>query len=83
MRPGSNERLVREGVESFLAGEGIGYGRVYPETISSQTVCNNFANIETGVSQKVAKTIINLPLFSGITQNELQYVTSKINGFQI
>lgn len=78
-----NDRLIREKIESILVAEGIGFGRVYPETISSQAVCRNFPNIETGVSEKISKIIINLPLFSGITQNELQYVVSKVNGIQL
>ncbi len=74
-----NSEEQRISMEENLRKNGIGYGRVYPETISEQGICKKFLSISKGNAKKLSRTILNLPLFPGITEDEISYVVNSVN----
>jgi dTDP-4-amino-4,6-dideoxygalactose transaminase len=70
-------------MEEYLRNQKIGYGRVYPETISHQEICKDFKKILNGNAQKISDTILNLPLFAGMSNDEILHVVDSVNDFQL
>lgn len=69
----------RISLETLLANNKIGYGRVYPSTIMQQKPALNQQNLLNGNADSICSRIINLPVFPGITSSEISYVVEKVN----
>lgn len=78
-----NSKEQRISMEDCLKRNGIGYGRVYPETISEQSICKKFQVISKGNAEMISKTILNLPLFPGITDDEISHVVNSVNNCKL
>ncbi len=66
-------------VTDKLKARGIGFGRTYPETMDSQPPAVDaikFGNLEN--SKRFCKSALNLPLFFGITEAELEACASAL-----
>lgn len=77
------EKEKREKFIEHLKKHQIGYGTVYPETISEQKgaipyIKNKILN---HTAKKITETVINLPLFPYITESEYEYIIKTIKSF--
>ena len=63
-----------------LAAEGIGFGRVYPGTVSTQPGAAAFLAGAVGgeVARGVTEGVLNLPLFSHMRDAEVDHVIATI-----
>lgn len=69
----------RDEIRAKLAGAGVHYGTVYPTTIADQEGAGGAIVLgELPVSRRVARTIINLPLFYGITDAQIDRVLEAL-----
>jgi dTDP-4-amino-4,6-dideoxygalactose transaminase len=69
----------------YLKLNDIGYGTVYPGAMSAQpgAAAHIGGKISHGYAEWIAKSIINLPCFAYMKQEEIDYVVEKVNEFKI
>lgn len=67
----------------YLKKHDIGFGTVYPGAMSAQPGAAQHlgGKISHGHAEWIAKSIINLPCFAYMKQEEIDYVISKVNEF--
>lgn len=67
----------------YLKANDIGYGTVYPGAMSAQpgATAHLGGKISHGHAEWIAKSIINLPCFAYMKQEEIDYVIEKVNAF--
>lgn len=73
----------REELEKLLAEKGIGTNKHYPISIHLQE-CYKDLNIKKGelpIAEEISKTELSLPLYYGMTDEEIGYVIDCINSF--
>ena len=70
----------REKLMRGLAEVNIGYGVVYPSPMSAQPGADGWiaGKLSHGNTAQVCESIINLPCFAGMQQNELEYVKHHV-----
>jgi UDP-2-acetamido-2-deoxy-ribo-hexuluronate aminotransferase len=75
------EANSKSAVEAALRANNIGFGNIYSGAMSDQECSSKFMHSHIGVdnAQKICDTVINLPLFPYITQDELSIVVGVIN----
>lgn len=68
----------------YLKKNEIGYGTVYPGAMSAQpgAAAHLGGKISHGHAEWIAKSIINLPCFAYMKQEEIDYVIEKVNQFK-
>lgn len=68
----------------YLKANDIGYGTVYPGAMSAQpgSTAHIGGKISHGHAEWISKSIINLPCFAYMTQQEVDYVIEKVNQFK-
>jgi dTDP-4-amino-4,6-dideoxygalactose transaminase len=73
----------REDLMKFLKENGIDTGLHYPIPIHVQKAYNylSYKEGDFPFAEKYAKEILSLPMFPGMTEEEIKYVCSKINEF--
>lgn len=66
----------RSSVEEILKKEGIGFGNIYPGVMSKQKGAEKYlkAHIGGDEGERLCASVLNLPLFPYMTENELQRV---------
>jgi len=72
---------LKHSLELALKRAGIGFGNIYPSTLSEQPCtsrysCSHFGG---GNARKLSESVLNLPLFPYMTQTELRHVVEVIN----
>lgn len=69
----------------YLKANNIGYGTVYPGAMSAQpgATAHIGGKISHGHAEWIAKSIINLPCFAYMKQEEIDYVIEKVNAFSV
>lgn len=69
----------------YLKSKDIGYGTVYPGAMSAQPGAHSQigGKISHGHAEWIAKSIINLPCFAYMKQDEVDYVIDSVNNFKI
>ena len=82
----SNVGLIKEAdlkanVETVLRANKIGFGNIYPGAMSDQECSEKHmhSHIGGGQAQSICDTVINLPVFPYITEDELTTVVDVIN----
>jgi len=73
----------RDELQKFLLDNGINTGLHYPIPLHLQNAYQR-AGLTNGrypITEKVAKEILSLPMFPGLTSDQIEYVTSKIKQF--
>jgi len=76
------ESSLREPFQSTLKQAGIGTGQVYPVPMHLQAPATNSLRIsDLTNSERFCSQVVNLPLFYGMTSEELEKVVSVVNGF--
>lgn len=67
----------------YLKANDIGFGTVYPGAMSAQPGATAFlgGKISHGHAEWISKSVINLPCFAYMKQDEIDYVIEKVNAF--
>jgi dTDP-4-amino-4,6-dideoxygalactose transaminase len=73
----------REGLQAYLAEEGISTGLHYPVPIHLQKAYANkgFKRGDFPITEKAATEILSLPMFPGLTAEQIEYTVEKIKQF--
>ena len=73
----------RDDLQRYLADNGINTGLHYPIPLHLQNAYKNL-NLPNGnypITERVAREILSLPMFPGLTSEQIEYVSSKIKSF--
>lgn len=73
----------REKLAEYLQNEGITTNRHYPIAIHMQE-CYKDLNLKEGslpIAEEISRTQLSLPIYYGMTDDEISYVIEKINNF--
>lgn len=73
----------RDELEKYLAENGIGTVKHYPIPMHLQGAYEDL-NIKEGelpIAEEISKTILSLPMYYGMTEEQINYVIEKINAF--
>lgn len=67
-------------LESLLKDRKIGFGNVYPGSMSSQTGVLNYLHAHVGnrTTNRLCESVLNLPLFPYMTEEELSFVVESL-----
>ncbi len=74
----------RNELDAFLQSRGIGTGRHYPTPIHLQP-CYQDLHIPQGalpIAEEISETELSLPMFYGMTDDEVAYVIDSVNAFR-
>lgn len=73
----------RNDLEKWLNEAGIGTNKHYPIPIHLQECYKdlNFAKGDFPIAEEISETELSLPLYYGMTDNEIRYVIDRINSF--
>lgn len=73
----------RDRLQEYLKEQGIQTNIHYPIPIHLQEAYKNDKNIPVSlpIAERVAKEVISLPLYYGITDDQIEYVIEKLNEF--
>ena len=71
----------RNELQKYLENQGIGTNIHYPTAIHMQEAFKNqgYAKGDLPIAEKIADTVISLPLYIGMKQEEILYVCDVIN----
>ncbi len=75
----------RDKLEKYLAHVGIGTMKHYPIPIPMQKAYSDY-NAKEGdypVAEEISRTVLSLPMYYGLTDEEADYITEKINELDI
>ncbi len=74
----------RDGLEKYLAEKGIGTVKHYPIPMHLQGAYSDLGLKEGDlpVAEKISKTVLSLPMFYGMTDEQVNYVIDAINSFK-
>lgn len=74
----------RNELEKFLNDRGIGTNKHYPIPIHFQECYNNlgFKGGDLPIAEKISATELSIPMYYGITDEQVQYVIDTINDFR-
>lgn len=74
----------RPAFTEYLKKNDIGFGVIYPGAMSMQpgAAAHLGGKISHGHADWIAKSVVNLPAFAYITQEEIDYVVEKVNAFK-
>jgi UDP-2-acetamido-2-deoxy-ribo-hexuluronate aminotransferase len=76
---GTLDRSSHEAVAASLAVAGISVGRVYPSTLADQEPARDALRVsDLGHSRAFCRKVLNLPLYYGMSDDELGYVTREL-----
>lgn len=71
-------------LENYLTENGIGTVKHYPIPIHMQEAYSNL-NIPQGslpIAEEISRTVLSIPMYYGITNEEVNYIIDKINQFK-
>ena len=72
-------KLTRDELLTKLTESGISAGVYYPSTLSSLDPIKPFAkNLDNPVAEQIAKEVISIPVFPGLTQDNLEKISEAI-----
>jgi dTDP-4-amino-4,6-dideoxygalactose transaminase len=73
----------RDELQKYLSENGINTGLHYPIPLHLQSAYQRYGltNGSYPITEKVAQEIVSLPMFPQLTEEQMEYVTSKINQF--
>lgn len=73
----------RDALENFLKERGVGTNKHYPTPIHLQEAYKDLAISEGAlpIAEKISKTELSLPVYYGMTDEEIQYVIDSVNEF--
>lgn len=74
----------RDELESYLKENGIGTLKHYPIPMHLQGAYSDLALKEGDlpIAEKISRTVLSIPMYYGMTEEQISYVINKINSFQ-
>ena len=74
----------RHALTAALAAQGVATGRVYPRVLSAQAGAKPAlkAEVDNRVARRITRSIINLPLFAQITDEEVERVIAAVRSLR-
>ena len=74
----------RDALEKFLTEKGIGTVKHYPIPMHLQGAYSDLGLKEGDlpIAEKISKTVLSLPMFYGMTEEQINYVIETINSFK-
>ena len=75
----------REGFAAYLAEKGIGTNKHYPIPMHLQD-CYADLGMKEGdlpVAEEISRTQLSLPMYYGMTEEEIDYVIEAVNGYEV
>lgn len=78
------DQKVRPAFVEYMKSKDIGVGMIYPGAMSEQPGAKNHlgGKISHGHADWIAKSVINLPCFAYMKQEEVDYVIETVNSFK-
>jgi len=80
-----NDKIDRNAFMKYLTGNGIGCAIHYPLPVYRQPLYQELGyageEINCPVSEKLANTVVSLPVHPSLTGEDLKYIVSVINNF--
>lgn len=75
----------RDRLEKYLSDAGIGTNKHYPIPIHLQECYSDlgFREGDFPIAEEISRTELSLPMYYGMTDEEISYVISTINGFEV
>lgn len=76
-----DDKDIKQKLEAALKQYSIGFGNIYPGPLSQQKGAKEtlLANVGNGVSSKYCESVLNLPLFPYMAEDEIRYVVDIVN----
>lgn len=71
----------RDALMNFLKEKGIPSGAYYPRPVHTQTAYKVWSNRALPVCEKLAKTVLSIPMHPYLTNQELSYIVESMNEF--
>lgn len=71
----------RDELRSYLTKQGIGTAIHYPIPLHKQRVFSSYAEEKYPVAEKASKQVLSLPVYPELTDDEVDYVSDRINDF--
>lgn len=77
------EPELRINLIEYLKSKNIGYGTIYPGAMSAQEGAKEYSSkkIDNGNARYISQSVLNLPCFAYITEEELEYVVKNVRNF--
>ena len=72
----------RSELEVYLNERGIGTNKHYPIPMHKQNCYREFATLDLPVASEISETELSLPIYYGMTDEEINYVVEAINSFK-
>ncbi len=72
----------RAELEAYLKEKGIGTNKHYPTPMHKQKCYREYAGLDLPIAEEISETELSLPLFYGMTEEEIAYVVEAINSFK-
>ena len=75
----------RDELEKYLNENGVGTVKHYPIPIHMQPCYENL-NIREGslpIAEEISKTVLSIPMYYGMKEEEVTYVIDKLNAFNL
>ena len=75
----------RDELEKYLKDNGIGTVKHYPVPMHLQKAYEEL-HIQEGelpIAEEISKTVLSIPMYYGMTEEEVEYVIDKINKFEV
>ena len=75
------DKEIKQKLEAALKHHSIGFGNIYPGPLSQQKGAKGtlLANVGSGISSKYCESVLNLPLFPYMEEDEIRYVVDVVN----
>lgn len=71
----------RTGFQKHLSDAGITSLIHYPHAIHEQPAYREYANLQLPIASKIAREVVSLPMYYGLTDAEIDYVIDTINRY--
>ncbi|MBQ1372213.1 MAG: DegT/DnrJ/EryC1/StrS family aminotransferase, partial [Oscillospiraceae bacterium] len=74
----------RDRLEAYLKEHGVGTNKHYPIPIHLQECYKDlgFGEGDFPIAEEISKTELSLPMYYGMTEEEIEYVIETINAFK-
>lgn len=74
----------RDELEEYLSNNGIGTVKHYPVPMHLQKAyeCLHIGEGELPIAEEISKTVLSLPMYYGISKEQVDYVINIINEFR-
>jgi perosamine synthetase len=73
--------IKRDGLMRYLNENNIGTGIHYPIPVHKQPVMKSYSHVSLPVTEKIVKEVLSLPMHPQITENQIEYITERINEY--